>query len=345
AFAARRGILVRGGNFIEIAGRADAFAIDKTGTLTEGKPKLAEVRCCGSCSWKAGEEMSSEVREIIATAAAVETFSTHPIAQAIVNAAALNKIDFVLAEDIVTEPGLGMLAQVGKTAVKLGQRKFFADSLPDGFDAEVEALQSQGMTTVVLQAGTTTAVLGMMDLPRPNAAGFVSSLRAAGIKRIVMLTGDHLRTAEAIGKLVGVDEIHAGVMPAEKEEFVRKMSTENTVVMLGDGVNDAPALARAHLGIAMGGLGSEVAMQAADVVLVQDRIERIPELLRLGGRTNRTIKANLIFGSLMIVSLAAFSFLWPVLWGKDMPLPLAVIGHEGSTVLVILNGLRLLRSE
>lgn len=362
AYAARRGVLVRGGQYIEAAGRIDVVALDKTGTITLGKPRLVEicvcertaaavgagVACkldCEACEfircWHSGEELAAQTAEMLRFAASAEKFSTHPIAEAIVGAAEAFGIGIPEAETHQAHPGLGLTASVEGRPVKIGQVRFFEGehaNLPASFRQHLYEMQARGVTAVLMSVGDAWAAFGMRDEPRPDAAQLVERLRSAGAARVAMLTGDNPETARAIAENVGVDEVHAGLMPAGKAELVgRWTGAGQRVMMVGDGVNDAPALTRATMGIAMGGLGSDVAMNAADAVLVQDRLERIPELMRLGRMTNRVIRANLLFAASVIVALTIASFFF------RLELPLAVIGHEGSTVLVILNGLRLLR--
>jgi Cd2+/Zn2+-exporting ATPase len=181
------------------------------------------------------------------------------------------------------------------------------------------------------------AALGFKDGLKKGAIETLEKLRQQGITSMTMLTGDHPRTAEAIAKEVGLKDFHAALMPGEKLAIIDKLSKDHKVAMVGDGINDAPALTQAYVGIAMGGLGSDIALNAADIVLMNDRIEALPELIALGRRTNRIVLANLIVGGGVIACLTVTSL------AGLLPLPIAVVGHEGSTLLVILNGLRLLR--
>lgn len=363
AYAARRGILVRGGEFIETAGTIRVVGLDKTGTLTEGKPAVIEVcighpmreacvaaisrdcdHSCPECSpitcWHREESPGGTTREALRYAAGAEAFSTHPIAQAIVAAARAEGIDVPEAESHRAVSGFGIEARIAGTDVKIGQPRFFEseDELPSGFRDHVAEMRTRGLTAVLMRYGDEWCAIGLRDEPRPSARSFVDDLHRAGVQRVVMLTGDNAATAQAVAKELGIDEVYAGILPDEKAELIREwVSAKVPVAMVGDGVNDAPALASANLGIAMGGLGSDIALKAADVVLVQDRIERVPELMRLGQMANRIIRTNLFFASGVIIALTVSSLFF------RLPLPVAVVGHEGSTVLVILNGLRLLR--
>lgn len=366
AYAARRGILVRGGQYIELAGMVDTVAIDKTGTLTKGEPEVVEVclysselaKVCASgpdhqadCihCWHSGEDLQESTREALRLAASAETFSTHPIADAIVRKAK----DFGgLIPDASSHravPGMGIEAEVGGKMVKIGQRKFFGEDLPEAFRLHTEEMQARGLTAVVMAFGEDWASIGLQDQLRPESASTLDAFRKSGIQSITMLTGDNEATARAVASELHIQDVHAGISPEDKAIRIQSMEQQgHRTLMVGDGVNDAPALASATIGVAMGGLGSEAALRAADVVLIQDRIERLPELISLGRAANRTIRVNLFFAGGMILTLTLLSLVWkfvPFLtqFGPNMPLPMAVIGHEGSTVLVILNGLRLLR--
>jgi len=355
AYAARRGILVRGGEYIEAAGQIDLVAMDKTGTLTEGKPRLIEICSCSrelvvagvehQCSesdacWHGGPQMSSEARRMLSMAAAVEQYSTHPIAAAIVDAARSFNVDIPEATASKAVAGLGVQAVVDGHTTRVGQRLYFEQdggALPQAFVDHFERMQAKGMTVAIMECESEFAAFGLRDEPRLAASSLIQRLESQEQVDVVMLTGDTEQTAAAVAGELGLKEYHAGLMPEDKARLIDGWVTSGKrVMMVGDGINDAPSLAKANVGLAMGGLGSDVAMQAADVVLVQDRVERIPEFMELGKRTNRVIRANLIFAAGVIVCLAFGSLFF------KLPLPLAVVGHEGSTVLVILNGLRLL---
>lgn len=357
AFAARKGILVRGGQYMEEAGRVTAVTLDKTGTLTQGKPQIVEVcvstkrvmvgagACSSTCDacdciscWHSGDGLTEDARLALRSAASAEVFSTHPIAEAIVRYTRDLGIDIPEATQQTVVPGKGVEASVENRRVRVGQASFFDAELPSAFHDHVAEMRSRGMTVVLVHDENVWAAIGLRDQARPEALGLIKGLRDAGVRRIVMLTGDNHATAMAIATELGIEEVHAGVSPEGKKDLVEQMvASGERVMMVGDGVNDAPALAAAHLGVAMGGLGSEGALRAADVVLVQDRVAMLPIMLRLGKKTNRTIQFNLCFAAGVIIALLIGS-----LFGK-VPLPLAVIGHEGSTALVVLNGLLLLR--
>ncbi len=362
AWCARNGMLVRGGEFIESAGRVDTILLDKTGTLTAGKPKLVEICVCtgvpetvpagGSlcveehACWSRGREMSPEARQILRVAAAAEQYSTHPIAEAIVHAAREHGIEVPEAAEQRAVAGMGVTATVDGVAVRIGQRRFFESGIPEDFRIHAEEQQAKGMTVAVLEFDGHWAALGVRDEPRSEAAEFLAELRSLGLREPVMLTGDTEETAQAIAEELGISRIHAGLLPDDKERLAaQEVELGRTVMMVGDGINDAPSLARATVGVAMGGLGSDVALNAADVVIMQDRLSRIPQLIRFGRRTNAVIRANLVFATGVITVLTFGSMLFDQFWPdyRNLLLPIAVVGHEGSTVLVILNGLRLLR--
>jgi Cd2+/Zn2+-exporting ATPase len=293
--------------------------------------------------------MSPQAREVLSAAAAAEQYSTHPIAEAIVDAARARGVDVPEAHESRAVPGFGVTATLRGETVKVGQRRFFEQEgteLPPDFIVHVEGMQAKGMTVAVMEFRGRYAALGLRDEPRPEVRSVLDELSGLGVRRQLIVTGDTDQTANAVAAEVGIAEVYAGLLPDQKTELIDRMMAEGRhVMMVGDGINDAPSLARADIGVAMGGLGSDVTLNAADVVLMQDRLERIPDLVRLGRRTNAIVRANLLFATGVIVFLTAGSQLLDLFapqW-TYLALPFAVVGHEGSTVLVILNGLRLLR--
>ncbi len=364
AWAARNGILVRGGAYIELAGKIDTLAVDKTGTLTAGKPHLTEICVCTGVAeavgahanlcvdehacWSQGEEMSPDATALLRFAAAAEQYSSHPIADAIVNRAREMGIDVPEAVNATTIPGLGVTATIDGKQVRIGQRRFFESDgkfLEPEFAVHAEELQHKGMTVAILEVEGKMAALGLLDSPRPEAPDFLATMRRLGADRQIMITGDTPETAEAIAKQLDIQEYKAGLLPDDKTKLIHELIQKGrSVMMVGDGINDAPSMATATVGVAMGGLGSDIALNSADVVLMQDRLDKIPQLVQLGRQTNRIIRTNLYFASGVITILAIGSLLgdyyFPQL--RNWILPFAVVGHEGSTVLVILNGLRLL---
>lgn len=358
AWAARKGMLVRGGEFIELAGQANVLALDKTGTLTEGRPVLDEICVCGPVAagqsgaaclddhacWSGGAVMSDEAKRVLRLAAAAEQYSTHPLASAIVQAARDQGLDVPECGDQQVVPGMGVIATVDGQQIKIGQQRFFTDLAPE-FLVHAREIQAQGMTVVLLQVRDTIAALGLRDRPRPEAKSVMRVMDQLGLDRRLMLTGDNPETARAIAAELELSEVHAGLLPADKEKLIADLADSGANVMfVGDGVNDAPSLARANVGVAMGGLGSDVALNAADVVLVHDNLARLVDLVQLGRKTNRTVRANLFFAAGVVVTLTVGTIVFDAFFPAQRyaVLPYAVVGHEGSTFLVILNGLRLL---
>lgn len=349
AWAGRRGILVRGGQYLERLRDIKVVVMDKTGTLTAGTPHLAEICVCAPVAagavcreeqacWHGTGDLSEDARHMLRAAAAAEQYSSHPLAIAITRSARESGIDVPEAHEQTDHPGLGIEAHLAEGTVRIGQRRFF-EQLPSEFATHMEELQSRGMTVAIMEFRGKYAALGLRDAPRAEAPEVVRQLKASG-RRVIMLTGDTAPTAKAVAEEVGVEEYHGGLLPADKTQRVAELEDSGQpVMMVGDGINDAPALSRASVGIAMGGLGSDIALNAADIVLMQDRLVRVPQVIALGERTSRIITANLVFAAGVILALTVSSLFF------ELPLPLAVIGHEGSTVIVILNGLRLLRGS
>ncbi|MBX3111844.1 MAG: cation-translocating P-type ATPase [Fimbriimonadaceae bacterium] len=365
AWAARRGLLVRGGEAVEAAGQVDTLCVDKTGTLTVGRFTLNEICVCEDAPalvaaggtachseeacWARGvKAMSSEAVAILRAAAAAEQYATHPIAEAIVAAAREQGVDVPEATDQEVVPGYGVRAVVEGQEIVIGQRAFFdaEGGLPPGFAAHAAELQHKGMTVAVLKYAGHFAALGLGDSLRPEAHDALGQLRALGLEKVYLLTGDTPETARAVAGELQIDEVHAGLLPQDKEQVLAGLAKEGRqVLFVGDGVNDAPSLAAARLGVAMGGLGSDIALNAADVVIMQDRLDRLAELVRLGRKANRVIRANLTVAGGMVVVLTFGSLLVEAAFpqARNAILPWAVVGHEGTTVLVILNGIRLLK--
>jgi Cd2+/Zn2+-exporting ATPase len=362
AWCARSGILVRGGEFVESSGRVQTILLDKTGTLTEGRPQLVEICVCtgvpetvpatgGFCleesaCWSKGGTMSDEAKEVLRAAAAAEQFSTHPIAEAIVRSAKEHGIEVPSAAEQRAIPGMGVVASLEGKSVRIGQKRFFEEGLSQDFIVHAQEQQNKGMTVAVLEYDGRWAALGLRDEPRREASQFLRDLESLGVGRVEMITGDTEETASAVAAELGVRSFHAGLLPTDKERLVADhVVNGHTVMMVGDGINDAPSLARATIGVAMGGLGSDVALNAADVVIMQDNLGKIPQLIRFGRRTNRIIRANLLFatGVILFLTFGSMLFDWLMPQYRNLLLPFAVVGHEGSTVVVILNGLRLLK--
>jgi Zn2+/Cd2+-exporting ATPase len=329
ANAARRGILIKGGAYLEEVGRLQAIALDKTGTLTKGEPEVTDVIPLDGGTPDA----------LLALAAAVEAQSEHPLARAVVRAAERKGLTMPAAMDFTALPGKGGRAVVDGKPVFVGSPRLFAEiANGKGNTDSLVALEQAGKTVMLI--GTTHKLLGILALAdqlRPESRQAVRDLRAAGIQHVALLTGDNRPTAEAIARAVGADTVRAEVLPDQKLEAVRALRAEfGSLAMVGDGVNDAPALAAASIGIAMGVTGSDVALETADVALMTDDLAKLPFLMRLGRQAVRVVRQNIAF-SLVIkaVAIAAVFPGWLTLW-------LAVLGDMGASVLVTLNGMRLL---
>jgi len=322
------------------------IAFDKTGTLTAGEPQVTDVAVIADPELWSGDE-----NELLALAAAVEFKSEHALAKATVDAA--QERDLALSEALAFQAatGKGVQGTVDGLNIRVGNLRYFADFYPRNLDAAtsvVERLQAEGKTSVVVAqmmephagAEQTAHILGVVafaDQVRPDAPAVVQELKSLGIKKVVMLTGDNQRTAQAIASQVGVDEYYADLLPEDKVRIVNELKeTYHSVAMVGDGVNDAPALAGATIGMAMGAAGTDVALETADVVLMGDDLRNISYVIDLSRQTRKTLVVNLAFALTMIVIMIAAIFT------VGLSLPLAVLGHEGGTVLVSLNGLRLL---
>ena len=332
ARAARGGVLVKGGGPLENLGRLSAIAFDKTGTLTEGKPRLTDV----VRSEGVGEE------ELLHVAVAVERLSDHPLAAAVVSGGKerLKGDSPLQAQDVKSITGRGVKATIDGRAVYLGKDKLFTEvegpPMPEALQKSVEQLKATGRTTMVVRRGDDyLGVLGLMDTPREAAKNVIARLRELGIVRMIMLSGDNQQVADAVAKEVGIDEAMGDLMPDDKVEAIKKLSKKEGVAMVGDGVNDAPAMANATVGIAMGAAGSDVALETADVALMADDLNHLPFAVGLSRQTSRIIRQNLWF------SLGMVAILIPAtIFGLQMGA--AVLFHEGSTVLVVFNALRLL---
>jgi Cd2+/Zn2+-exporting ATPase len=343
--AARRGILFKGGAHLERMASIRVFAFDKTGTLTRGKPQVTDIVAEGEPNAFPGQP-SGEALDLLRLAASVEARSEHPLARAIVAAAEERRIGLLECTGFQSVSGKGAAATVNHRRIAAGSAAYFQTLRCIGL-AEAEArlgvLQDEGKTCVLAgeisadgQQARILGIIAVADVVRPEAANVIKRLRDLGVRRIAMLTGDHRRVAEAIAREIGVDEVHAQLLPEDKVRVVRELRTFGPVAMVGDGINDAPALAAADIGIAMGAGGTDVAMETADVVLMNDQLHNIALSLDISRRARRVVAQNLTFALGVIVVMVGVT-----LFGR-VPLTAGVIMHEGSTVLVCLNGLRLL---
>jgi Cd2+/Zn2+-exporting ATPase len=341
--AARRGILIKGGSHLERSAHIDIVAIDKTGTLTVGKPSLTEIVAPDGVH-ALSQTLPDHALALLKTAAALEARSEHPLANAIIRSAHDLGIEPAAVAAFQSTAGKGAEATLGGTRHIVGSERLFHELNASGMQVLQEhsaPLQAMGKTCVWLGTRdddrvTADAVLVMADTIRPAARHLTADLHRLGVRKVVMLTGDQRPVAEAIAREAAVDEVHAALLPEDKLHIIRQLAKEGSVMMVGDGVNDAPALAIADIGVAMGAAGTDVAMETADIVLMGDRLENIPLLLSHARRARRVLLQNLIFASAVIVVLVISAL------GFSLALPLGVVGHEGSTVLVCLNGLRLL---
>ncbi|WP_339322395.1 heavy metal translocating P-type ATPase [Paenibacillus sp. FSL W8-0194] len=329
---ARRGILFKGGAHMENMALTSVVAFDKTGTLTAGEPQVTDLIAAEGY----------DRLDLLAAIASVEQLSEHPLAKAIVRQAEIEGVETLPAESVTSVTGWGMEGIVAGKTWRIGKTDVL-DRLDDRAEAERwkrqrSILGGEGKTVSVVMDGERVAgLVALQDVVRPQAIAAVRKLQAIGVK-VAMLTGDRGETAQVIGRQIGVDLIYSDLLPEEKVKYVKQLREEHGhVVMVGDGVNDAPALATATVGMGMGMSGSGTALEVADVVLMNDNIEEIAGTIKLARRARRIVKQNLVFAISVIVLLMAGNFV------TGIALPLGVVGHEGSTILVILNALRLLR--
>lgn len=332
ARAARGGVLVKGGGPLENLGSLTAIAFDKTGTLTEGKPRITDIVTADGVT----EE------ELLSMAVAVESLSDHPLAEAIVRDGKekLGGRDIASASDLNSLTGRGVTARLDGQTVWIGKAEMFgAEGIPPLGAAMTEAvagLRERGRTTMVIRQGDRDiGVIGLMDTPRAAARDALKTMHDIGITRMIMISGDNQKVAEAIAKDVGLDEAWGDLMPEDKVEAIKKLRSEGKVAMVGDGVNDAPAMASATVGIAMGAAGSDVALETADVALMADDLSHLPFAVGLSRQTRSIIRQN-VFVSLGIVAVLIPATIFGLGIGP------AVAVHEGSTLLVVFNALRLL---
>jgi len=336
ASAARNGVLFKGGKSIEALGRVRAVAFDKTGTLTRGRFDVTDVVALGAAT----------EADVLRWAAAAETRSQHPLAQAVVRAAEARGLEFTPASQLTSHLGKGLVATVDGAVVEVGTPDLYASlgvTPPAEGLAHVERLRSEAKTAMLVRRADRWGVIAAADELRPVAAEVVAQLHRVGVRPVVLLSGDSAPTVDAIAKRAGVDEARGGLLPEDKVNAVADLETRyGAVAMVGDGVNDAPALARSTVGVAMGGIGSDAAMESADVVLMSDDLTALPFALRLTRRARTVVMQNVTIAVGVMALLVTWVFLGQHTPFGALRLPVAVSGHEGSTVVVILNGLRLL---
>ena len=334
ARAAKSGVLIKGGRPLEDLGVLTALAFDKTGTLTEGKPKLTKVIPLGDINKD----------ELLKIAVAVENLSDHPLAKAVVRDGKerLDGADIPEAKDLEAVLGKGIKASLGEDKVYIGNLELFEsldDKKPENETEEkVKSLESAGNTTMLIrQNDKYIGIIALMDTPRKEAKKTLERLKEIGIKRMIMLTGDNQKVADAVAKEIGLTDAWGSLLPEEKVEAIKELrEKESKVAMVGDGVNDAPAMANSTVGIAMGAAGSDVALETADIALMADKLETLPFAIGLSRKAKGIIKQNLW------VSLGIVALLIPATVFSFANIGIAVLIHEGSTLVVVFNALRLL---
>jgi len=334
ARAAKGGVLIKGGRPLEDLGSLTALAFDKTGTLTEGKPKLTKVIGLGDIN----ED------EILKIAVAVENLSDHPLAKAVVRDGRerLSGADLLEAKDMQAVLGKGIKATLGKDKIYIGNLELYEnldDKKPsDKIQDKVKVLESEGNTTMLIRRNSDyIGIIALMDTPRAEAKSTLEQLKKIGIKRMVMLTGDNQKVADAVAQEIGLTDAWGSLLPEEKVEAIKKLKeTEYKVAMVGDGVNDAPAMVNSTVGIAMGAAGSDVALETADIALMADKLETLPFAIGLSRMSKTIIKQNLW------ISLGIVALLIPLTISGIATIGPAVLVHEASTLVVVFNALRLL---
>jgi len=333
ALAGRHGVLFKGAVHLETLGKVQVLAMDKTGTVTMGKPAVTEV-------WTTS---GTDLTRFLSLAAAVEKQSEHPLAMPVLEEAKKHGIveQTLELKEFHSRTGLGVHARVDGVWVGIGRESLFETNhielLPEVLE-NAQRIRDAGQTALIVVAAEERigGVIGVADRLRPEASRTIANLKRLGIKEVVLLTGDHERVAQAIARELGVDDVRAGLLPDGKvNELLRLGKGDRCVAMIGDGVNDAPALATANVGIAMGGAGTDVALEVADVVLMRDDLKGLPLAVWISQMARKRVRQNMVFAFVTIAILVLATFF-------ELPLWIGVLGHEGSTVLVVLNGLRML---
>ncbi len=333
--AAQHGVLIKGGTHLETIGRVQALAFDKTGTLTEGRPAVTDVMLLDSNAWTADD--------LLSLAASIEVHSQHPVAQAVVQEAHHRGLKLQPSNDYVELTGWGAQARLDGQTYYIGKHGLFCERVPHEKDVcqLIDEVEGQGKTAMLVSDERDVfGLIAVADPLRDSSRPVVRALRDAGIQHMAMLSGDNERTARAIAELVDIEDVQANLLPQHKVQAVERLLDQHgSVAMVGDGVNDAPALARASVGVAMGAAGSDAALETADIVLMSDALERMPYVIRLGRRTLQTIKVNIalslgIKGLFLLLAMGGLATLW-----------MAVFADMGTSLMVTLNGMRLLRQN
>jgi len=337
--SARNGILIKGGEYLETAAKISAVAVDKTGTLTEGRPQLTDVVVL---------DPAYDRTEVLRWAAAAEAGSEHPLARPILDSAKEEGVGPEGIPGAVTPvPGKGIVSDVEGRQVLIGNAPLLVEyGITDGSGAPeraaeaAEQLAAQGKTPMIVAVGgTVIGVVAVADKIREDAPEMVKRLHEAGVEKVVMLTGDTRLVAEAIGSKTGIDEIHASMLPEDKLDAVSELQKQgHTVAMVGDGVNDAPALATANIGVAMGAAGSAVAVETADIALMGDNLLKLPESISVAKRTVSVMRQNIAIALVTVVLLLAGVF------AGGVTMSIGMLVHEGSVLVVIANAMRLMRN-
>lgn len=331
--AARAGVLIKGGAFLEAAGRVNVFALDKTGTLTKGHPEVQEIVLLN------GHTQA----ELLSRAAALETHSEHPLAAAIMRKARAEKVEPLVAQDFRILKGRGAEAVIDGRLFWVGSHRLLHEKGVEESEIHAHAVRLEDAGHSLVIVGSDRHVCGLIsvaDTVRPEAAALVRQLKAAGVRHVALLTGDNQGTADAVGRAVGVDEVRAELLPEDKMQAIQEIQRKHgPVAMVGDGVNDAPALATATIGIAMGAAGTDAAIETADIALMTDDLARLPWLVRHARRSLRIIRQNIVFALsvkavFMTLALMQVATLW-----------MAIAADMGASLLVIFNALRLLRFD
>ncbi len=330
--AARKGVLIKGGIHLEEAGKLEVVAFDKTGTITEGKPVVTDIISLGNMSKS----------DVLAHAAAIEAYSQHPLASSILRKAKAEKVTELHADNFMSFTGKGAKATIDKTEYLIGNPVLFQGKahMPKELQMQIRTLQTQGKTVMLF--GTSTSIEGLIavaDQVRKDSSSMIDKLHQLG-KRTVMLTGDNQATGSAIGREVGISETKSELLPQDKLTSIQELKQQyGKVAMVGDGINDAPALAAADVGIAMGGAGTDTAMETADVALMADDLNKLPYTMGLSKQTLAIIKQNISFAlGLKVIALLLVIPGWLTLW-------LAIFADMGATLLVVFNSLRLMRAR